>query len=83
MSPERADFAPDDPRLLMFDVTRVELLELKPGDRLIIHTPRILSDQETYELAERFRVYANIPKDIPIIPLPPGFALERIREEDA
>jgi hypothetical protein len=58
------------------EITAVERLTLKPGDRLILRTDEKLTAEQFYQLREIVRANLDIPDDVPLLILPRGMSVE-------
>lgn len=58
------------------EITEVQRLELKPGDRIIVRTPARLTDEQAAYLKERMRTILRLPDELLILVLPEGMSLE-------
>ena len=62
------------------EITEVQRLTLKPGDRLVVHTDEKLTVEQFYRLREIVRANLEIPDDVPLIILSRGMSLEVVEE---
>ena len=58
------------------EITAVERLTLKPGDRLVLRTDEKLSAKQFYQLREAVRANLDIPDDVPLLILSRGMSVE-------
>jgi hypothetical protein len=58
------------------DITDVQRLTLKPGDRIVVRTDAKLSAQTADGLLERVRAGLGIPDDVHVVILDSGMSLE-------
>ncbi len=58
------------------EITEVQRLTLKPGDRVIVRTPQPL-DMKTADYVEHaVRARLRLPDDVPVLLLPDGMSLD-------
>ncbi len=58
------------------EISEVQRLTLKPGDRIIVRTPQRL-DMNTADYVERsVRARLQLPDDVPVLLLPDGMSLD-------
>jgi hypothetical protein len=60
------------------EITDIQRLALKPGDRLIVRTDEKLSDQTAAALRTRLHSWLGIPDDVRILILDRGVSIEVI-----
>lgn len=58
------------------EITEVQRLALKPGDRIVIRADQVLTAQQAAELTQMARVRLRLPKDAPVFVLGKGMSLE-------
>lgn len=58
------------------EITEVQRLTLKPGDRLIVRTDEKLSDQVAAALRERLHAWLGLPDDVRVLILDRGVSIE-------
>jgi hypothetical protein len=58
------------------EITEVQRLTLKPGDRLIVRSPDLMSHEMAALVAGRVRRVLRLPDDVPVLVLPEGMSLE-------
>lgn len=61
---------------MKIEITDVQRLALKPGDRIIVRVPQRLDDSQAAYVAERVRAILRLPDDVPLVVLPGGMTLE-------
>jgi hypothetical protein len=58
------------------EITEVQRLTLKPGDRLVIRADEVLSAETAARLTEMARARLSLPADAPVFVLGRGMSLE-------
>jgi len=58
------------------EITEVQRLTLKPGDRLVVRTDEKLSDQTADRLRERLHAWLGLPDDVRVLILDRGVSIE-------
>jgi hypothetical protein len=58
------------------EITEVQRLTLKPGDRLIVRSPDRISNEVAALVAIRVRRVLRLPDDVPVLVLPEDMTLE-------
>jgi hypothetical protein len=58
------------------EITEVQRLTLKPGDRIVIRADQVLTNQQAHELTQMARVRLRLPEDAPLFVLGKGMSLE-------
>ena len=62
------------------EITEVQRLVLKPGDRLIVRSPERLTMATAARVNERVRAILRLPDDVAVLVLPDGMSLEVVGE---
>jgi hypothetical protein len=58
------------------EITEVQRLTLKPGDRLVVRTDEKLTTEQHYQVRAVIRAHLEIPDDVPLVILPRGMSVE-------
>ena len=58
------------------EVTDVQRLTLKPGDRIIVRVPVHIDMATADRMKERVRVILKLPDDVPVLIMDGGISLE-------
>ena len=58
------------------EITDVQRLVLKPGDRLVIRAGQVLTAQQAADLTQMARARLQLPEDAPVFVLGQGMNLE-------
>jgi len=58
------------------EITDVQRLTLKPGDRIVVRSPERLSPATAELVLERVRTILRLPDDVPVLLLADGMSLE-------
>lgn len=58
------------------EITEVQRLTLKPGDRLIVRTDGKLRAAQAADMLERFRARLGVPDDVQVVILDNGMSAE-------
>jgi hypothetical protein len=58
------------------EITDIQRLTLKPGDRLIVRAPGKLSAQTAARVHEIVRVHLDLPDDVRLVVLDQGMSVE-------
>jgi len=58
------------------EITDVQRLTLKPGDRIVVRVPEKIDDAMGARLYEAIRARLDIPGDVPLVILDGGMSME-------
>lgn len=63
----------------LLELVEVKRVDLKDGDILVVYCPTEPSEQQAHEMTDRLKAGTGL--DIKVLIVPPGFALEVVRDE--
>jgi hypothetical protein len=58
------------------EITEVQRLTIKPGDRLVIRADQVLTAESASRLTQMARARLQLPEDVPVFVLGLGMSLE-------